>query len=96
MKQALVCTVLLAVSVFAGARPAHAAEGRLGFQGAITERSDRADGTRLACPQGRSIPTNVRWFETGSAAGLDHNALFDYARRRDASTSWRIMEVTYR
>ncbi|URL57746.1 hypothetical protein IM816_14130 [Luteibacter flocculans] len=96
MKQALVRTVLLAVSVFAGALPTHAAEGHLGFQGAITEVTCRADGARLACPQGRSIPTNVRWFHTGTAAGLDHTALFAYARQRDASTSWRIMEITYR
>lgn len=96
MKQALVRTILLAASLFAGALPTYAAEGRIGFQGAITEVTCLADGASLSCPQGRTIPTNVRWFDTGIAAGLNRSTLFHYAQQRDASTPWRIMEITYR
>lgn len=96
MTKALVPISLFVCALLAGALPALADGGRIGFDGSIVEESCPVLGGRLNCPTGRQASAVIRALDLRTAPAEAKPALFAYALRRDPAQAWKLLEVTYR
>jgi hypothetical protein len=96
MTRALVPLSLVASTLLAGGLPAFADGGSIVFTGAIVEPSCPMREGRLDCPSTLQGAAVVRSLDMPRAQRGISAALFAYALRRDPSTAWRLIEVTYR
>ena len=87
---------VVAAASLAGGLPAFADGGRIGFSGAIVEPSCPMRDDGLHCPSVGQGSAVIRSLDMRTAQRQVRVALFDYALRREPSTGWRLIEVTYR
>jgi type 1 fimbria pilin len=96
MHRAFVTVTLAAGTLLAATFPAFAGGGRITLTGVIREQPCPLRDGRLDCAPGQRVDAAVRTIDAERAAGLARAGLFTYARQRDPSRSWKVVEVTYR